>query len=218
MNKIITSNLEINNWLAQLQDNVDLWITDPPYPFENQNGTKRFKHIDGQDLMYSRMEWKDLENIFDQMYQKTSAGGRSYIFCNRDGLFATKENLEKVGWKFRNLLVWDKKVMGMGYHWRNQAEYICYASKGAVKKYVKNQPNIFSFKKPTDKDAIPAINYSPTGISPKPYQIWEKIMLAQLGEGEIVADPFSGSAPLNAAILMNQDIQNRLGKAYVNIY
>jgi len=218
MNKIIKTNLEIKDWFAQLQDKVDMWITDPPYPFENQNGTKRFQHIDGQDLMYSRMTWADLQTIFSDMLKVTNPGGRAYVFCNRDGLFITKELLEKTGWTFRNLIVWDKKNMGMGYHWRNQAEYICYVSNGSVKKYIKDQPNIFSFKKPTDKDALPAISYSPSGISPKPYQIWDKIMVAQLGDGENVADPFAGSDPLSAAILMNPDIQARLGKAFVNIF
>lgn len=220
MSKIIKTNLEINDWFGQLNDKVDLWITDPPYPFDNKNGSKRFKHVDGNDGMYSRMTWTTLEDVFAKMYDATNAGGRAYIFCNRDGLFMTKELLEKIGWKFRNLLVWDKIVYGMGYYWRNQAEYICYVSKGSIdsKFFVKNQSNIFYEKKPKPSDSIPSIGYYPTGISPKPYKIWSKIMTHQLGQDEIAADPFAGSEPMRVAIELDSSIKNKIKKAYINSY
>lgn len=218
MGKIVRTKLEINSWFKQLKDKVDLWITDPPYPFDNKNGSKRFAHVDGKDNMYARCTWKDLESVFQKMYDETNAGGRAYVFCNRDGLFQTKELLEKAGWKFRNIIVWDKKAMGMGYHWRNQVEYICYVSKGGVKQYVKNQPNIFYEKKPRAKDSIPAIGYNPSGTSPKPYKIWTKIMSAQLGDDEVVADPFAGSEPMRAAIEMDSDIKSKIKKAYINSF
>lgn len=217
---IISTNLEVSDWFAQLNENVDLWITDPPYPFENQNGTGRFSHIDGSDLMYKRLDWNDLGLIFSDMFSKTNKGGRAYVFCNRDGLFKTKELLENAGWKFRNILVWDKQAMGMGYHWRNQVEYICYVTKGSINKslFVTGQPNIFYDKKPNGSDAIPNIGYYPTGTSPKPYKIWSKIMEHQLGNGEVVADPFAGSQPLAAAIQMNPALSAKVKSVYVNSY
>ena len=39
MKKVIKSSLDIEDWFLSLDDNVDLWITDPPYPFNNKNGT-----------------------------------------------------------------------------------------------------------------------------------------------------------------------------------
>lgn len=220
MSKIVKTNLEINDWFDQLNDKVDLWITDPPYPFDNKNGSKRFNHVNGNDNMYSRLDWQDLEDIFKRMYDSTNQGGRAYVFCNRDGLFPTRELLEKVGWKFRNILIWDKQVMGMGYHWRNQVEFICYVTKGSIdsKFYVKNQPNIFYDKKPKASDSIPKIGYNPSGTSPKPYKIWSKIMSHQLGQDEVVADPFAGSEPLRAAIEMDASIMSKVKKAYVNSY
>lgn len=218
MAKIVKTNLEIQDWFDKLQDKVDMWITDPPYPFENKNGSGRFDHVQGVDHMYDRLDWDDLQVVFEQMYTETNPGGRAYVFCNRDGLFDTKKRLEKAGWKFRNIIVWDKQAMGMGYHWRNQVEYIVYVTKGSVSKYVKSAPNIFYHKKPRAKDSIPSIGYHPTGTSPKPYQIWETIMLNQLSEGEIVADPFAGSEPLRVAVEINSNIKSLIKKAYVNSF
>lgn len=220
MSKIIKTSLEISDWFDQLNDEVDLWITDPPYPFNNKNGSKRFNHVNGTDNMYDRLEWNDLADIFEDMYESTSKGGRAYVFCNRDGLFKTKDLLEDAGWKFRNIIVWDKQAMGMGYHWRNQVEYICYVSKGSIDPqfYVKSQPNIFYEKKPKASDSIPSIGYNPSGTSPKPYKIWSKIMASQLGQDEIVADPFAGSEPLRAAIEMDPTLKAKAKKVYVNSY
>lgn len=216
--KIIQTNLEIKDWFKHLSDDVDIWITDPPYPFENKNGSKRFEHVNGVDNMYARFDWKGMEQFFQDMYDRSNNGARAYVFCNRDGLFKTKDLLEKAGWKFRNIIVWDKQAMGMGYHWRNQVEYICYVSKGSVKNYVKNQPNIFYEKKPRAKDSIPSIGYNPSGVSPKPYKIWEKILDNQLGDDEVIADPFAGSEPMRAAIEMNPLIKARIKKAYINSF
>lgn len=220
MSKIVRTKLEISDWFSQLNEKVDLWITDPPYPFDNKNGSKRFNHVDGIDNMYARLDWSDLEGIFADMYAATNKGGRAYIFCNRDGLFETKELLEKTGWKFRNIIVWDKQSMGMGYHWRNQVEYICYVTKGSIDSqfYIKNQPNIFYEKKPKSSDSIPGIGYNPSGTSPKPYKIWSKIMEYQLGQDEVVADPFAGSEPLRAAIEMNSSLKAKAKTVYVNSY
>ena len=88
--------MEIVDWFASLTDKVDVWVTDPPYPFDSQNGTNRY------DGMYKRMDWKDLETTFSSMFDNTNAGGRAYVFCNRDGIEQTKKALEKAGWRFLN--------------------------------------------------------------------------------------------------------------------
>ena len=147
--KIVETSLDIKKWFAQLTDEVDVWITDPPYPFNNQNGTGRFKFSGGTDEMYTRLTWADLDQFFLDMYDKTPVGGRAYVFANRDGLFRTQEGLKAAGWTTRNILVWDKQHFGGGYHWRNQLEYIVYVSKGKPKTYIKGVCNIFNYKRPT---------------------------------------------------------------------
>ena len=206
MDKINITNLDFKDFFSHIKSisKVDLWITDVPYPFDNQNGTGRMKFEDGNDNMYSRMTYSDLEWCYSQMFKNSNDSAGCYVFANRDGLFHTKTSLETSGWTFRNIIVWDKKVPGLGYHWRNQVEYIIYCSKGKTKKYVTNLPNIFSEKKPQ-------------GLSAKPPIIWETILNAQLRDGDVVCDPFAGSDPLSIA-LKNKKLETKIGSSHSNIY
>jgi N6-adenosine-specific RNA methylase IME4 len=110
MSKINLTKLDVKSFFPHLNSvtKVDLWITDPPYPFNNQNGTGRMKYEDNQDEMYSRMTYSDLEWCYSEMFTASNSGAGCYVFANRDGLFHTKDSLEKAGWIFRNILVWDK--------------------------------------------------------------------------------------------------------------
>lgn len=209
---IQVTNLEIDDWFKQLNTDISLWITDPPYPFDDQNGTKRYQG------MYQRFTWQKLEDIFVEMYKRTKTGGRAYIFANRDGLFLTRQLLEKAGFEFLNYLVWDKLAFGGGYHWRNQLEFIVYVSKDRPQIYVKNLPNIFKYKKPTLKSAVPSIGYIPNGTSPKPQEIWRDIFLHGALDGDIAADPFAGSNPMRASLLLEPKLQQKIIEAHTNVY
>ena len=209
-NKISETSLDIKDWFDLINKTpikIDVWITDPPYPFSNKNGSGRFSYDNGVDGMYSRLEWSDMQSIFSSMISSSNDGARAYVFCNRDGLFKTKDFMEKSGWKFRNLLVWDKKNMGMGYHWRNKAEYIVYATKGKPLTFVKNMGNIFSYKKPRGGHT-----------SQKPFEIWSDILTNGVIDGDICADPFSGTNPMKKAILSDTTIINKIGAAYTNSF
>lgn len=197
---------------------VDLLISDPAYPFDNQNGAGRFQYVENQDNMYPRLDWPDMKNLFANFKDISNPGARAYIFTNKDGLFKSKELLEQTGWTFRNLLVWDKQKMGMGYHWRHEAEYILYVTNGKTNKFVTKKTNIFRYKKPGKKDSIPELDYYPTGASTKPYQIWKDILKQHLYEGEVIADPFAGSDPMSVAIKTDSEIESKLKQAYVNVF
>jgi DNA modification methylase len=205
MSKINISNLEIKDFFNNLPQKIDFWITDPPYPFDNQNGTNRMKYEDSSDNMYARLSYSDLEDCYTKMLASSNSGASCYVFANRDGLFHTKESLERVGWTFRNIIVWDKSAPGLGYHWRNQVEYIVYCTNGATKKYVTRYPNIFREKKPS-------------GLSAKPPIIWEKILELQAKDGDVVCDPFAGSDPLSISLNKNSSLLQKIGASYSNIY
>ena len=41
--KVVETNFEIKDWFSYINDNnilIDIWITDPPYPFNNKNPTR----------------------------------------------------------------------------------------------------------------------------------------------------------------------------------
>jgi len=210
MNQVVETSLDIKEWFSYIKDKgvkVDLWITDPPYPFDNKNGTNRFLFEDKKDSFYDRMTWNSLSNVFSNMYNESSDGSRAYVFSNKDGIFETQKRLLDAGWIYRNIIVWDKIRMGMGCHWRHRLEYILYFSKGKPLSYVRGKSNILSYKKPLGG-----------GISDKPPEIWEDIMVESSLEGDVCADPFSGSNPMKAALVKNLDLSKKIGKIYTNSF
>lgn len=216
--KINETSLPIEKWFENLQDKIDLFITDPPYPFDNQNGAGRFNYVDGEDNMYHRLSWKELGVVYKNMFDVSNDGARAYFFCNRDGLCKTMELVKDAGWKFRNIIIWDKERMGMGYHWRNSVEYIVYVTKGKPKTYVMGERNLFKYKKPSKSDAVPEFGYLPEGTSCKPYEIWRDILKSGAVDGDIVADPFAGSDPLKLAINLNKDLREKVKCVYTNSF
>lgn len=216
--KIVETSLPIEKWFDTLTEPVDVYITDPPYPFDNRNGRNRFNYVDGQDYMYNRLGWKELGDVYTKMYETAPDGARAYVFCNKDGLVMTMNLMEDAGWTFRNIIVWDKINMGMGYHWRNSVEFIVYATKGKPKTYIQGSRNLISCKKPRTKDAIPEISYKPEGTSPKPHQIWSTIIDKGCVDGDVIADPFAGSNPMRAALLLDKDLMKKVKLAYTNSY
>jgi len=217
------TNLPINEWLNYIDSEgcgLDLVITDPPYPFDNKNGSGRHSYHEGADLMYHRMDWKELQSVFVKIKDLMNDGGRIYVFSNRDGYEKTKQLMLDAGYRYLNTIVWDKERFGGGYHWRNSVEYIhyfCKPKKPAV--LVKGARNVFEYKKPTKKCAIPEIGYDPaSNDSPKPHEIWRDIILHGGAEGDVVADPFAGSDPLSAALLLNDELAEKVSRAYTNSF
>jgi len=204
--------LDIDDWFNNLTHDVDVWVTDPPYPFSSQNGTGRYKG------MYTRFGWAKLGQVFEEMYKRTSVGGRAYVFCNRDGLHKTEEALKAAGFTYLNTLIWDKQHFGGGYHWRNQAEFIIYVSKGKPSIYVKNLSNIFNYKRPCKSDAVPGINYDPALTSSKPKEIWRDILVHGASQDEVCADPFSGSNPMRAAVLTEPALSSKFREVLTNVF
>ena len=226
LSKIQEDNLEISDWFSKNRKEVNLWITDPPYPFDSQNGTNRYSG------MYDRMSYEQLAQVYESMYDITPEGGRAYVFCNRDGIQSTIDSLAFKGridtqtgnkvkvpmWKFRNIIVWDKEHFGGGYHWRNQVEYIVYVTKGASDTYIQGAPNIMRYPRPVKADAISEIGYDPSGTSSKPSSIWRDILMHGAVEGDVCADIFAGTNPLKAALFENPELYNKISKAYTNTY
>lgn len=218
--KIVETSLDAFEWISSLEHNVDLIITDIPYPFDNQNGTGRHAYVEGEDEMFSRMGWKEIELFFQQLSLKMNPGGRSYVFSNRDGFQKTIDIMESTGWRYLNTIVWDKERFGGGYHWRNSIEFIhyfCVPKKPKV--YVKGARNYLRYPRPTKKSAIPEIRYDPnSNNTPKPWEIWRDIIINGACEGDVVADPFAGSNPLRAAVLLDEKVEEKISLALTNSF
>ena len=228
--KLKKTYMPIDKWISFIADEIaddrnnisglDVIITDPPYPFDNKNGSGRHGYSDGTDNMYDRLTFKTLSKIYLDIFNLMNPGGRIYIFTNRDGLEDSKRIMIGSGFRYLNTLVWNKIRLGGGYHWRNSVEYIHYFCKPKSPAIlVKNASNIFSYPKPTRRNEIPEIEYFPTrNQSAKPSEIWRDIIMYGCQNGDIIADPFAGSDPLAASIYLDKELRHKIGFAYTNSF
>ncbi len=182
------------DWLRTLDDNsVDLVITDPPYESLEKHRkigtTTRLKHSKA-----SSNNWFEIfpdarfPELLAEVYRVLQKHRHFYLFCNSETMFVVKPLAEDAGFKFWKPLVWDKRKIGMGYHYRARYEFILFFEKGKRKLNNLGTPDILEVDRvwrgyPTEK---------PVGVS-------EILVRQSTQPGETVIDPFMGSGSAGLA-------------------
>jgi site-specific DNA-methyltransferase (adenine-specific) len=123
-------------------------------------------------------------------------------------MFVAKPEAEKAGFKFWKPLVWDKRTIGMGYHYRARYELILFFEKG--KRRLSDLGIADIIEVPRIRGGYPA---------EKPVEIAEVLIRQSSEPGEVVADPFmgSGSVGVAAARLGRRFLGNDLNPEAVQI-
>jgi site-specific DNA-methyltransferase (adenine-specific) len=188
--------LDSVEWLKTLPDeSVDLAITDPPYEslekHRKMGVTTRLK----QSRMSSNKWFQIFHNerfpeLFNQIYRVLKKNTHFYMFCDQETMFVAKPMGEDAGFKFWKPIVWDKTVIGMGYHYRAQYEFILFFEKGKRRLYDLGIPDVLKVKRvwqgyPTEK----------------PVPLMEILISQSSDPGELVIDPFFGSGSVGVAAL-----------------
>lgn len=196
-------NVDAVDWLRTLPDmSIDLIATDPPYESLEKHRavgtTTRLKHSKA-----SSNDWFEIfpnsrfQELFGEIYRVLKKNRHFYLHCDQETAFVAKPIGEEVGFKFWKPLVWDKRKIGMGYHYRARYEFILFFEKGKRKLNNLGVPDILEEARvyrgyPTEK---------PVGLS--------EILISQSTESkEVVADPFCGSGSAGVAAL-------KLGRDFV---
>src|SRR5688500_12497609 len=112
-------------------------------------------------------------------------------------MFVAKPEAERAGFRFWKPLVWDKRTIGMGYHYRARYELILFFEKGKRRLNDLGIADIISV--PRIRGGYPA---------EKPPEVAEVLIRQSTQEGEVVADPFMGSGSGGLAAL-------RLGRRFL---
>jgi site-specific DNA-methyltransferase (adenine-specific) len=97
--------------------------------------------------------------------------------------------LETANLRVNQMVVWDKQHFGMGWSFRNQHELIAAASKGVPRMADRGVGSVLSYPRPSS-------DWHP---SPKPVELMRRLIVATTEPGELVVDPFAGSAPIAEA-------------------
>ncbi|MEO8707310.1 MAG: DNA methyltransferase, partial [Kofleriaceae bacterium] len=126
-------------WLRALpSESIDLVVTDPPYESLEKHRaigtTTRLKHSKA-----SSNEWFSIfpntrfPELFAEVYRVLRRNTHFYLYCDPETMFVAKPLAEEAGFKFWKPIVWDKKSIGMGYHYRARYECILFFEKGKRK-------------------------------------------------------------------------------------
>jgi site-specific DNA-methyltransferase (adenine-specific) len=182
------------SWLRdQPTESVDLLITDPAYESLEKHRaigtTTRLKHSKA-----SSNDWfKVFPNarfgeLFEEAFRVLRRNTHFYLFCDAETMFVAKPEAERAGFRFWKPLVWDKRTIGMGYHYRARYEFILFFEKG--KRRLNNLGVADIISVPRIHKGYPA--EKPSAVS--------EVLIRQSSEaGEVVADPFMGSGSVGVA-------------------
>jgi DNA modification methylase len=201
---------------------VDMIFTDPPYGHNNnddgdliarwENALGRPKSEiesaaarpianDGHEQATELAQW-----LFDTAPKLLATGG-CCCCCGGGGgpdpQFARWSLMMDGPLDFKQMIVWDKGPMGMGWHYRRSYETVLVGQKrgGACKWYdatdkIENiiRPGYLGIRK-----IIPSANHHPT---PKPPELARHFIRLHTQPGETVLDPFMGGGSTGVAAVM----------------
>lgn len=192
----LVSQVDAVDWLRSLaSESVDLVVTDCAYESLEKHRavgtTTRLKVSAG-----SSNEWfpifrnERFPELFAELYRVLKRNTHCYFYCDQETMFVAKPIAEAAGFKFWKPIVWDKKKIGMGYHYRARYELILFFEKGKRRLNDLGIPDVLECDRirggyPTEK---------PPELS--------RVLIEQSSQpGEFVIDPFLGSGSVGVAAL-----------------
>ncbi len=183
-------------WLrAQPSESIDLLITDPPYESLEKHRavgtTTRLKHSKASSNdWFSIFPNERFPELFEQVYRVLRRNTHFYLFCDPETMFVAKPLAEQAGFKFWKPLVWDKRTIGMGYHYRARYECVLFFEKGKRKLSDLGVADIIEAKRIVG--GYPA---------EKPVSVSEVLVRQSSEPGQLVVDPFMGSGSVGVAAI-----------------
>jgi site-specific DNA-methyltransferase (adenine-specific) len=176
------------DWLhMQPNQSVNLIVTDPAYQSLEKHRAKgtttRLKNSDASSNEWFAIFPNDRYlDFFIEAYRVLDDNSHMYVMCDQETGLLIKPIAEQVGFKFWKFITWDKCAMGMGYHYRNQTEWVMFLEKGKRKLNNLGMCDVLRHKR--------VRNGYPTE---KPIALYGDLIMQSSLPGEIVADPFFGS-------------------------
>lgn len=174
---------------------VDLVVMDPAYEslekHRKTGTTTRLKQSDA-----SSNEWFSIfpndryHELLLACYAALAKDAHCYVICDQETHYIIKQEAERVGFRWWRFLVWDKLAMGMGYHYRGRHELVCFLEKG------KRKLNDLGIA-----DVIPVKRVIGGYPTEKPVELLSILVSQSTSKGELVVDPFCGSASTGEAAL-----------------
>ena len=122
--------LDAVEWLrAQPSESIDLIVTDPAYESLEKHRavgtTTRLKQSKASsNNWFTVFPNARFEELFAEAFRVLKRNTHLYLYCDAETMFVARPEAERAGFRFWKPLVWDKKTIGMGYHYRARYEFI----------------------------------------------------------------------------------------------
>lgn len=183
-------------WLTSLPSEIiDCAITDYAYESLEKHRavgtTTRLKHSDG-----SSNDWfpifrnERVPFLMKTLHRVLKKNSHLYMFCDEETRDVLKPAGEAAGFRYWKAIVWNKMAIGMGYHYRNMHEFILFFEKGKRKLGDLGVGDVLNIKR--------VHNGYPTE---KPVEVNEVLVKQSSSPGDLIIDPFCGSASCGEAAL-----------------
>lgn len=182
--------------LAREPGSIDLLITDPAY-----ESLEKHRKIGTTTRLTSA--WFEIfknerfPELFAAAHRALSKNAHLYVLCDQETMFAIKPMGEAAGFTFWKPIVWDKRKIGMGYHYRARCEFVLFFEKGKRRLNDLGTPDVM--EAPDWIDAPAVRGGYPTE---KPVDLLRTLVRQSSAPGETVADVFVGSGATGAAALL----------------
>ncbi len=205
---------------------VDCIVTDPPYGHNNNNNgdlIQRWESALGHGAHGAARaianDGKEANGLFLAtlpLYRDVLVPGGCCCCCcggggGPDPQFARWSLWLDEALQYKQMVVWDKGPMGMGWHYRRSYETVLVAQKpGAACKWYAEAQNVENIIRPGKwgvRKLIPSAEQHPTE---KPWQLGALFMRLHSRPNEVVLDPFLGSGAFGEAAV-------RLGRRFIGI-
>lgn len=183
-------------------------ITDPPFGVDNKSN--QAKTLEGKEMARKiandespEVAWEVFAKVMKSALPGMLPESDIYVFTSHQvldfWLINTKAFLKKFDFAYKGLGIWVKDGPGMGdlNSWGQGLEYIIYFKRGSRVPSTKRQNMVFH-----DSQIRPDKLIHP---HEKPPSLLQKLMQHSTDEGDVVFDPFGGSASLpRAAVGINR--------------
>ena len=185
---------------------ADLIVTDPPYKLEsggNTTGEMIGKFAVGTydnsgSIVACDIDWPDFMPL---LYASLAGDSHAYIMCNNRHVQAMLTEAENSGFRFHNLLVWDKGNATPNRWYMKNCEFTGFFFKGTAK-YVND----------CGAKQLLYVPQEPYGDHPttKPTLLMRHYIEQSSQPGHVVLDPFMGSGATGVAAV-------RAGRKFIGI-
>lgn len=193
---MLLAQMDAVSWLETLPaSSVDLVITDPPYESLEKHRaigtTTRLKQSKASSNQWFQIFPNSrFPDLFAQIFRILRKNAHFYLFTDPETAFIAKPVAEAAGFKFWKPLIWDKRSIGMGYHYRSRYEMVLFFEKG--KRRINDLGIADVIEVPRVRNGYPA---------EKPIRVAEILIGQSTKPGDLVVDPFMGSGSTGVAAL-----------------